>query len=124
MKSGDIVTVPNKTGKYIAEIMEVSEPKVLIKVLAILKHPTQGDLHNPKQVDVPFFHQRRALAFNEKRWVPLNSVQSYDEEVPDYNDSLKRALETKMDELRSKEDPWAVKSLEQLEDLQTDYFKS
>jgi kinase-associated protein B len=120
---GDIITTTKKTGKYVGEIVDVSEPNVLIKVIAVLKHPTQGDLHNPKQVDVPFFHQRRALAYNEKTWVQVMSVEKYENEVPRYDESLKEALQTKIEELSDQDDPWVKKSLEQLEDLKEVYFK-
>lgn len=123
MVQGEPVIAPYKTGKYIAEIVERKPPQVLIKVLAVLKHPTQGDLHHPKRTDVPFFHQRRALSYGEKAWVRENAVKRYDGEIPDYRSSLKRALEEKMSALKEDDSAWAAKSLALLKDLEKDYFK-
>lgn len=61
LEAGTIVSVINKTGRYVAELVEWRQDKALVKILAVLRHPTQGDLHYPGQVDV-VFHQRRALA--------------------------------------------------------------
>lgn len=120
---GSIVQVTNKTGKYIAEVVEWNSDRALVKIIAVLRHPTQGDLHNPRQINV-VFHQRRALAYNEKTWVQPASVRLYEEEVPDYKDSLKKALETQINQLKENGDEWSLKSIEMLEDLKSDYFKN
>lgn len=122
IKPGTIVTTMNKTGKYIAEVIESKEHRVLVKTMAVLRHPTQGDLHNPHQVNV-VFHQRRALAMNEKTWVHPHSVHPYEEEVPSYEESLKKALQAEIDKLQENVDEWSQRSIEMLEDLKNDYFK-
>ncbi|BAB05453.1 activation of KinB in the initiation of sporulation [Halalkalibacterium halodurans C-125] len=51
MNVGDFVRGVYKTGVYAGELMQVEQEKgrALVKVLAVLKHPMQGDLHNPKR---------------------------------------------------------------------------
>lgn len=81
----------------------------------------QGDLHNVKQADVPFFHERRALAFREQTNIPEQMVKKYEGEIPDYTDSLKLALETQMNSFSEDDSPFAVRSLDTLEQLKKDY---
>jgi kinase-associated protein B len=121
LQIGDIVTGIYKTGKYIGEITNVRPQHYLVKILAVLKHPTQGDLHSHKQVDVPLFHERRALAFHEQTNIPKPMVKSYDGEVPTYQDSLHQALEQQMAELQEDGSPWATRCLENLYTLKTEY---
>lgn len=123
-KIGEIVTGLYKTGKYIGEITDIREMHYLVKVKAVLKHPQQGDLHNPKQADVQFFHERRALAFNEQTNIPKQMVKPFADPIPDYKESLKQALDTLKDELLQLDTSWAQKSLEQLSTLEADYFLS
>jgi kinase-associated protein B len=123
-KIGEIVTGLYKTGKYIGEITDIREMHYLVKVKAVLKHPQQGDLHNPKQADVQFFHERRALAFNEQTNIPKQMVKPFEGPIPDYNESLKQALDTLKDELLQLDTSWAQKSLELLSTLEADYFLS
>ncbi|HEY0827222.1 MAG TPA: sporulation phosphorelay system protein KapB [Bacilli bacterium] len=120
-KVGDIVKASYKSGEYIGEIVQYSEPKAVVKILAVLKHPEQGDLHHPMEVDVPMFHQRRALAFQERALIPLSSIQLYPYQVPGYNTSLKEALETEM-ALLHKTELWARRCQEELASLQQEYF--
>jgi kinase-associated protein B len=120
---GDIVRAIYRAGSYFGEIVEVKSTKAVIKIIAVEKHPTQGDLHHPFEANVPMFHQRRALAFQEKALVPLSTVRPYDGEVPSYHESLQQALAGEMEELnKRKDDPWAKRSLEELEKLKTEYF--
>lgn len=114
---GEIVTGIYKTGKYIGEVTNSRPRSYVVKVLAVLKHPVQGDLHNVKQADVPFFHERRALAFREQTNIPEQMVKKYEGEIPDYTDSLKLALETQMNSFAEDDSPFAVRSLETLEQL-------
>ncbi|OAS87102.1 MULTISPECIES: kinase-associated lipoprotein B [Metabacillus] len=123
-KIGEIVTGLYKTGKYIGEITDIREMHYLVKVKAVLKHPQQGDLHNPKQADVQFFHERRALAFNEQTNIPKQMVKPFADPIPDYKESLKQALDTLKDELLQLDTSWAQKSLELLSTLEADYFLS
>ncbi|MCL7745988.1 kinase-associated lipoprotein B [Halalkalibacter alkaliphilus] len=112
-----------KTGVYIAELIERQEEngRALVKVKAVIKHPTQGDLHNPKMTDVPLFHQRKALAEFEKTWVPLSSLKAYEGEVPSYKDSLQQALHDEISKLEDVETEWAQLSLEKLEECKKEY---
>ncbi|MDG5788447.1 kinase-associated lipoprotein B [Evansella sp. AB-P1] len=120
---GDIVTGIYKTGKYIGEITEVKKDRYVISILAVVKHPQQGDLHHPKGINVPFFHERRALAFKEKTNIPKAYIKEYKSEIPLYVESLKDALKKEKDVLISDESEWAKKSLELLNNLEKEYFK-
>lgn len=123
VKIGDIVTAINKTGKYIGEVTEDRGSAYLVRILAVLKHPMQGDLHNPKQTAVAIFHQRRALSYREQTNVPKTMVKPYEGEIPDYQTSLKEAV-TKMKKLLAEDDKEFNKlSLQLLEELAVDYFK-
>ncbi len=120
---GDTVTAIYKTGKYIGEVTNIGATTYVVKVLGVLKHPMQGDLHNPKQVDVAFFHTRRALAYREQTNVPQNMVKLYEEEIPDYTHSLRTAVQSLKIQLQENTNPWNQKSLEILTELEQDYFK-
>ncbi|MDV7764256.1 kinase-associated lipoprotein B [Peribacillus sp. CSMR9] len=122
-KIGDKVTAIYKTGKYIGEITDIRPAAYLVKVLAVMKHPMQGDLHNPKQTEVSMFHQRRALAFREQTNVPKNMVRDFEEEIPEYKESLREAVEKMKRTLSEANTEWNDKSLQLLEDLAADYFK-
>jgi len=121
LEIGDSVTALYKTGKYIGEITQVRDQHYVVRVKAVIKHPQQGDLHNPQQGDVPFFHERRALAFNEQANIPKPMVKAYTSEIPSYRDSLKTALTSLINELSLKDNPYATRSIECLEQLQKDY---
>jgi kinase-associated protein B len=123
LQVGDTVTAIYKTGKYIGEITDIRPEHFLVKVLAVLKHPMQGDLHHPKDADVPFFHERKALAHREQANIPKKMVKPFVEDVPDYESSLKIALQILKEELTKDSSPWAVQSLKNIEVLQTEYFK-
>ncbi|SDH43207.1 sporulation phosphorelay system protein KapB [Alteribacillus bidgolensis] len=121
MAENNIVKAPYKTGLYVGEILKEKENKRLIKVIAVLKHPKQGDLHNPNQVEVPLFHERKALAENEKVWVPASVLNDYEESIPSYEKSLKMAVETMVQDLHNKKDPYSQKALETLNNVSKDY---
>ncbi|MBO9130648.1 kinase-associated lipoprotein B [Bacillus sp. 165] len=121
LKIGTIVTGIYKTGKYIGEITNIRPQHYLVKVLAVLKHPTQGDLHNPKETDVPLFHERRALAFREQTNIPAQMVKPFEGEIPEYMYSLQVALEKQIEELHADGSPWAKKCIQNLEGLKQDY---
>ncbi|USK59342.1 kinase-associated lipoprotein B [Peribacillus asahii] len=123
VKIGEIVTAINKTGKYIGEVTEDRGNAYLVRILAVLKHPMQGDLHNPKQTEVTMFHQRRALAYREQTNVPKNMVKPYEGEIPDYQTSLREAVTTMKEALAKEETDFNKLSLQQLEELEADYFK-
>jgi kinase-associated protein B len=91
-----------------------------VKVLSVLKHPEQGDLHNPYNPDVPMFHERRALSYTEKANVPLGDMEPYRGEVKPYRESLQEALAAQMEALdRLKR--WAERGLSQLVQLEREY---
>lgn len=120
LEVGQLVTGIYKTGKYIGEITVVKEANVVMRVLAVLKHPEQGDLHNPKSVDVGFFHERRALAHREQVNIQPVYVKPYTDDVPSYEESLRKALDEQIQRLNEDGSPFALKSLEMLRSL--DYF--
>ncbi|USG68201.1 kinase-associated lipoprotein B [Brevibacillus ruminantium] len=118
---GDHVRVGHKTGEYITEVVENHGEKLLVKVMAVTKYPTQGDLHNPLEVDVPLFHQRPALSYLEKIMVPTQTVMGYNGALPDYKESVKVTLEREMEKLR-KTTKWAERCLVELEILYKETF--
>ncbi|WP_071393703.1 kinase-associated lipoprotein B [Bacillus tuaregi] len=122
LKVGDTVTAIYKTGKYIGEVTDIRPEHYLVKILAVIKHPMQGDLHHPKDAAVPFFHERRALAFREQTNVPKKMVKVFHEEVPDYEGSLKAAIQVLKEELKSDSSDWAQQSLNNINQLEQDYF--
>lgn len=123
LKIGDHVSAFYKTGKYIGEITDVRGDNYLVRVLAVGKHPMQGDIHSAKDADVPFFHERRALAYREQANMPKKMVKPYEGEVPDYLESLREAVEKQKEELQRESTPWAEKSMKNIEVLEKDYFK-
>jgi len=122
-KVGDKVTGIYKTGKYAGEITDIRPEHYLIRVLAVLKHPMQGDLHNPKDVEVGIFHERRALAFREQANIPKKMVKPFEGDIPDYQSSLKDAITNFKEALQNDESPWAAQSIKNIETLEKDYFK-
>jgi kinase-associated protein B len=124
-ETGQMVTGIYKTGKYVGEIIDVNRAKTsyVVKVLAVIKHPTQGDLHNPQSVNVPLFHERKALSYMEKANIPAPYIKPYDGEIPEYKKSLAEALSIQKDDLVKMNNEWADKSLESLRSLEKDYFK-
>ncbi|WP_058304325.1 sporulation phosphorelay system protein KapB [Gorillibacterium timonense] len=118
---GDLVKASFKSGEYIGEVVELTERKAAVRVLAVLKHPAQGDLHHPRRADVNLFHQRRALAYQEIALMPLPTLLLYSGVIPDYKQSLKAALELEIGELREQLH-YASRALDELRILQQDYF--
>ena len=118
---GEIVTAIYKTGKYIGEITEIRPQHYLVRVLAVLKHPMQGDLHNPKDADVLIFHERKALSYREQANIPYKMVKPFESEVPDYLESLKDAVAKMKQELAETSSEWAEMSLRAMESLEKDY---
>lgn len=118
---GDIVTAIYKTGKYIGEITEKRPQHYLVRILAVMKHPMQGDLHNPKEADVLIFHERRALSFREQANIPKQMVKHFEAEIPDYQESLKQAVAKMKTELAETASQWTDLSIRALETLEKDY---
>lgn len=122
MEIGQIVKAFRKTGSYIGEITEVHPDIFVVRVLAVIKHPMQGNLHHPREVDVPFFHERKAHAFREQIQVPSNMVRPFEDDVPKYEDSLQESVQRLYDELVSKQDDaFSKRSLEALKILIREY---
>lgn len=121
LDQGKLVVMPYKSGVYIGETVEMSGARAVVKVLAVVKHPEQGDLHNPYDPDVPMFHERRALAYTEKANVLVRELKPYaGEAVPDYRASLTEALEAELRRLDGLK-RWAERGISQLEGLRTEY---
>ncbi|MGN7383747.1 Kinase-associated lipoprotein B precursor [Chlamydia abortus] len=120
---GEIVQAEYKTGRYIGKIIDWNPQgtKAAVQVLAVLKHPMQGNLHHPMSPDVSYFHQRRALADQEIALMPIDTIQPYSGTVPDYESSLKDALRADMAAL-DKTIRFSQKCLAELEALQKEYF--
>jgi kinase-associated protein B len=118
---GETVTAIYKTGKYIGELTEVRPQHYLVRVLAVIKHPLQGDLHNPKDADVLIFHERRALSFREQANIPKQMVKHFESEIPDYQESLKKAVEKMKTDLAETTSQFAEMSIKALETLEKDY---
>lgn len=123
LQIGSKVTAIYKTGKYIGEITDNRPQHYLVRVLAVLKHPTQGDLHSPKDADVVIFHERRALAFREQANIPKQMVKLFEQELPEYQESLLDAVKKIKSDLKETPTPWAEQSLKAMESLESDYFK-
>ncbi|WP_042142996.1 sporulation phosphorelay system protein KapB [Paucisalibacillus sp. EB02] len=119
---GDIVQAPNKSGIYIGELIEDRQDKYLVKVLAVLKHPMQGDLHHPKQVENVVFHERKALAHFEKVNVLKSVVNYYSEAVPEYGESLKSAVANYRKQLEYKATPYNQEALKALKIVEESYY--
>ena len=85
---GDHVLVQYNSGEYICTYEEDRGNFALVKVLAVLKHPDQGDLHNPGQVEGVAFFERKALAHRELINARKRMMSPYDGVVPAYDDSL------------------------------------
>ncbi|MER2058452.1 MAG: kinase-associated lipoprotein B [Niallia sp.] len=121
---GSIVTAFYKTGKYIGEITDIRPQSYLVRVLAVLKHPMQGDLHQPKEAMVEIFHERKALSYREQMNAPKKMVKLYTEEsVPSYPDSLQTALKKLQQELEGDDSAFATQSLKNLKILNAEYYK-
>ena len=120
LELGAKVKLTYKSGIYAGELVEWSGPRAVVKVLAVLKHPDQGDLHQPYDPDVAMFHERRALSYTEKALAPLRDVQPYNGEIPEFKDSLERALQAELAML-DKLKRWAERGLGQLEELKREY---
>jgi kinase-associated protein B len=121
LQIGEVVTAIYKTGKYIGEVTEVRPQHYLVRVLAVLKHPMQGDLHSPKDADVLIFHERKALSYREQANIPYKMVKPFDNEVPDYRESLKEAVGNMKEELAETASEWAEMSLRAIESLEKEY---
>ncbi|WP_188454000.1 kinase-associated lipoprotein B [Virgibacillus oceani] len=119
---GDHVRAHYNSGVYIGEVLEDRGDKYLVKVLAVKKHPMQGDLHHPGKVDGVFFHERKALAHYEKMNVAKAVVYPFDEEIPNYNDSLKESIAIMKERLAIKNTEFNKLALIKLQELEEKYY--
>lgn len=119
---GEIVRAHYNSGTYIGEIIEDRGNRFLVEVLAVVKHPVQGDLHSPKQVEGVAFHERKALSYKEKINAKKPATFKYDEEVPDYADSLKTAVNNIREKLEEENSDYSRKALEKIDDLEKHYY--
>ncbi len=121
-KKGDTVTMTYKTGEYVGIVFDVTSNKLVVQVLAVLRHPEQGDLHHPQDAGVAFFHQRKSLAFRERALVSAEQVLHWEGEVPEYKSSLQSAWQREVIRMQShSQREWAERGLEQLLLLQKEY---
>ncbi|ASN04892.1 kinase-associated lipoprotein B [Virgibacillus necropolis] len=119
---GKIVRAHYNSGIYIGEVIEDRGDRFLIKVLAVHKHPMQGDLHNPGKVEDVFFHERKALAYNEKMNVAKPAVHPFEGELPSYKTSLEKSVNKLKDKLAYKDTPFNKKALKTLEELEEKHY--
>ncbi len=120
---GNVVEIDYNSGTYIGEILEDRGNSWLIEVKAILKHPTQGDLHNPNQTEGVAFHERKALANREKLNGRKRKTKLYTGEIPSYVDSLKKAYAQLKNELKERNDDYGKLALEKLADLDESFYQ-
>jgi kinase-associated protein B len=122
---GDYVLAPYKTGVYIGQFYDRTSTRAVVQVLAVAQHPEQGDLHNPYDATVSFFHQRKALAPNERALIDERLLQPYAGEIPPYGQSLKQALVAEMARAQSFPDPaWGERALRELQLLEVEYERA
>ena len=117
---GQLVQAKVRSGIYIGEVYEIYAPRLVVKILAVVKHPDQGDLHNPNEPDVAMFHERRALSYTEKTTVLPRDIQLYTGAIPEYKESLLIATNQQLNQLY-KLNQWTGKSLVILKELLQDY---
>ncbi|MCE5096477.1 sporulation phosphorelay system protein KapB [Staphylococcus devriesei] len=82
----------HKTGTYGVSIKEENDNQVLVQVEQVIKHPKQGDLHNPGKVEGVFFHERLALSHYEKRYATRSKLREFNVEEMKYEESLQQAI--------------------------------
>ena len=84
-----------KSGSYIGQFVELSarSNRAVVRIVAVLEHPMQGDLHHPYETDVPLFHERKASAYGEQVLVPYAMLEAWHGDLPEYRQSLRDALD-------------------------------
>lgn len=119
---GDIVETRYNSGTYIGEVLEDRQNFYLVKVLAVITHPTQGDLHNRGKVDGVAFFERKALAYREKMNATKRNTIAYDGTTPNYKQSLQQAINDLKTNLSAEDTDFNRASLKRLADLQIHYY--
>ncbi|WP_217589176.1 kinase-associated lipoprotein B [Lentibacillus saliphilus] len=122
-QTGDTVRAHYRSGTYIGKIVEDRGEQYLIEVLAVIKHPLQGDIHNYGKLDGVFFHERKALAHYEKMNVKKAAVHPFHDEIPAYGASLKESVTKLREKLTDKDTPFNRKALETLANLETHSYQ-
>lgn len=120
-ENGQVVRAFYKTGAYIGQITENKGTFAVVQIKEVTKHPRQGDLHHPNETEVPLFHERKALAYNERANIPMNMIKPYDGMVGDYYESLKSQVAIFENELKGKSGAYNEKSLEALQGVKKEY---
>ncbi|MCE4987102.1 kinase [Staphylococcus haemolyticus] len=111
----------HKTGAYGVTIKEENDDQVLVQVEQVIKHPKQGDLHNPGQTEGVFFHERRALSHYEKRYATRSQLREFNVEEMTYESSLQQAITKMENDLKQQNTEFAKLALNNLENLKNDY---
>lgn len=111
----------HKTGVYVVEVVDDASDQVLVKVVQVIKHPRQGDLHSPNEVEGVFFHERKALSLYEKRYTTQSKLKPFEGERQDYTASLQQALTKLEREMQETDTPYTRAALQCLANLKVDY---
>ncbi|MCO4330945.1 kinase-associated lipoprotein B [Staphylococcus hyicus] len=111
----------HKSGVYGVEVVEETQDQILVKVMQVIKHPKQGDLHSPNEVEGVFFHERKALSLYEKRFTTKSKLKPFDVDLLPYEVSLQRAITQLETKLKTEDTLYNQKSLMCLNELKKDY---
>lgn len=122
LQVGDIIQTTYNSGTYVVKIIQDKGNYILVETLGVLKHPQQGDLHNPGQAEGVAFHERKALAHHEKFNARKRHAKAFDGEVPAYAASLQQAVESYKQELQQVDTLFNQKALERIADLEEHYY--
>jgi kinase-associated protein B len=122
---GSKVSAHYNSGIYIGKIIEDRGDRYLVEVHAVQKHPMQGDLHHAGKAEGEgvLFHERKALAPREKMNVTKAVVYLFEDAIPEYNASLKQAVDEARERLREKNTAFSRKALEKIDGLETHFYK-
>lgn len=121
---GDMVKTKYNSGVYLGKVIEDRRNFWLVEVQAVLTHPTQGDLHKPNQVEGVAFHERKALAYREKMNARKRDTEKYTGDIPNYEQSLQKAIETFEQDLKRENTTFNQLSLERLADLKKHFYNA
>jgi|GEM_PF-6713588 len=97
-------------GTYIGELVEVSDRLAKVKIYAVRKCPTQGDLEHPHWL--PFWESRQPLEYGKVHEFAKDSIELYEDEVPPYLTSLVAAMDREIESLYNMK-RWVERNLEE-----------
>lgn len=120
---GDIVQTVYNSGTYIGEVLQDKGNFYLVKVLAVVEHPQQGDLHHRGETEGVAFHERKALAFGEKTNARKRFTTLYTGDIPNYAKSLKDSVEKMKQQLQAEDTAFNRLSLERIRGLERDFYE-